>query len=200
MLLFVSKNTAVALRRWLETRGLSMRGRKAELVQRVESCLSADLPIDVKLDSGKWYELAVQSLTDANPPVPSAQPPVPPVTGWAVFPSTKIPKYFNKGQIFHYIVESATFADSTVDMPVDIKTEKPLKRGKQFFESGHVQDMEDCCVCSSSAGELYYLKSIVRASFDDGQYNVLAAIDICLFVCLLNAQPTTKGHIRAVLL
>lgn len=38
--------------------------------------------------------------------------------------------------------------------------------------------MEDCCVCSSSAGELYYLKSIVRASFDDGQYNVLAAIDM----------------------
>ena len=57
------------------------------------------LPIDVRVDGGKGYNQRSESLIAANPPVPSLQPPVPPVTGWGDFPSAETPRYFNKRHI-----------------------------------------------------------------------------------------------------
>ena len=89
---------------------------------------------------------------------------MPPVTGWGDFPSAKIPKYFNKGHIYNYIIESASVVGLGVDYPIDAKTAKPLKRCEEYFRSGHVQDMKDCVV---SANNCYFVKSVVRASFEN---------------------------------
>ncbi|KAK7460754.1 hypothetical protein BaRGS_00038832 [Batillaria attramentaria] len=77
------------------------------------------------------------------------KPPPPPVTltGWNNFPSLVIPKYFNNGHIYHYIVETACVNGQALSLDekiIDVKTSKPLSRGLDFYKSGHIQDMKDC--------------------------------------------------------
>ncbi|KAK7485983.1 hypothetical protein BaRGS_00022735, partial [Batillaria attramentaria] len=171
----VDSNSCVSLRRWLQTRGLSSTGNKRDLVERVENCIDADLPIDISIDGGKWYQLQCQKTNDTAE-VKSSKLPVPPVTltGWNNFPSVAIPKYFNNGHIYHYIVESACVNGqaSSPDEIMDVKTSKPLRRGLDFFKSGHIQDMKDC-----RRGNFYFCKSTVRASFENKAYDVLVTID-----------------------
>ncbi|KAK7485561.1 hypothetical protein BaRGS_00023249 [Batillaria attramentaria] len=170
----VDANSCVSLRRWLQTRGLSSTGNKRDLVERVENCIDADLPIDISIDGGKWYQLQCQKTNDTAE-VKSSKLPVPPVTltGWNNFPSVAIPKYFNNGHIYHYIVESACVNGqaSSPDEIMDVKTSKPLRRGLDFFKSGHIQDMKDC-----RRGNFYFCKSTVRASFENKAYDVLVTI------------------------
>lgn len=60
------------------------------------------------------------------------------------------------------------------DQPLDVRTAKPLKRGEEYFRSGHVQDMKDCLVLATNC---YFVKSVVRASYDNCLYHVMITID-----------------------
>ena len=56
--------------------------------------------------------------------------------------------------------------------PLEFATSKPLDRGKIYFRSRHVQEIQD-----SEKEHFYYLKAKVRASFtNQDMYNVM----ICL--------------------
>ena len=49
------------LKRWLEYHGLKKTGKKDELVSRVREALCLNLPVDPKIDGGKWYNLKAGS-------------------------------------------------------------------------------------------------------------------------------------------
>ena len=48
------------LKRWLECHGLKKSGKKAQLIKRVKDGLKLNLPIDHKIDGGKWYNLKTE--------------------------------------------------------------------------------------------------------------------------------------------
>ena len=69
-----------------------------------------------------------------------------PSTAWRVFPSQNIPLLFNYGHVHYYALESIK---NVADHPEDIKdglehmTDKPLKNGRKYVDSGFVHDMMD---------------------------------------------------------
>ena len=69
-----------------------------------------------------------------------------PSTGWGVFPSENIASLFNYGHLHYYALESI---QNNADHLEDIKdglgdmTDKPLKNGKKYVDSGFVHDMMD---------------------------------------------------------
>ena len=69
-----------------------------------------------------------------------------PSTAWRVFPSQNIPLLFNYGHVHYYALESI---QNVADHPEDIKdrlghmTDKPLKNGRKYVDSGFVHDMMD---------------------------------------------------------
>lgn len=69
-----------------------------------------------------------------------------PSTAWRVFPSQNIPLLFNYGHVHYYALESI---QNVADHPEDIKdrlghmTDKPLKNGREYVDSGFVHDMMD---------------------------------------------------------
>ena len=50
------------LKRWLECHALKKSGKKNELILRVNDALKLNLPVDVKIDGGKWYNLKTESI------------------------------------------------------------------------------------------------------------------------------------------
>ena len=77
-----------------------------------------------------------------------------------------VPPNFNKGHIYHYLVETlqaANFDDGDTDIdpdsPSDTFTSKPLHRGELYYTSGHVTDVKD--VRSENA---YFVMAEVFAS------------------------------------
>ena len=48
------------LKRWLQYHGLKKSGKKAELIKRVKDGLKLNLPVDPKIDGGKWYNLKTE--------------------------------------------------------------------------------------------------------------------------------------------
>ena len=122
---------------------------------------------------------------------PSSKRPVLPITRWGDFPSAIIPSTFNYGQIYHHIIESVqnikfneqvkvTESDHSDDeqgtsgQGTDLHTAKPLRKGKLFFTSGHVQNIKDC---KSKCDNFYFLKSKVLASMrKDVKYDVTCTL------------------------
>ncbi|KAJ8300509.1 LOW QUALITY PROTEIN: hypothetical protein KUTeg_022028 [Tegillarca granosa] len=92
------------------------------------------------------------------------------LASWNLFPSVNLPNHFNHGQIHHHIVESVQFinnnelSDEDDDID-DLHTAKPMKKGKDFFKSGHVQAMKDC-----ERNGKYFLKAKVMASYNAGAF------------------------------
>ena len=99
------------LKRWLECHGLKKSSKKNELIQRVNDVLKLDLPVDVKVDGGKWYDMKKnqETSTDASTPSTStASIHNIPTDGWNVYPSKQLPANFNYGHVYFYLVESAS--------------------------------------------------------------------------------------------
>ena len=69
-----------------------------------------------------------------------------PSSAWRVFPSQNIPSLFNYGHVHYYALESI---QNVADHPEDIEdrlrhmTDKPLKNGRKYVDSGFVHDMMD---------------------------------------------------------
>lgn len=105
-------------------------------VLRCENAVKACAEIDPKIDEGKWYEIKKE------PTKPSNQVPYIPISGWHSFPSKALPKHFNYGNIYHYLVESVTSFDSielcsdtdsdteTGQRSHDVHTSKPFTKGR----------------------------------------------------------------------
>ena len=137
--------------------------------------------IDPAINQGKWYEMKQsakrQKLTvDAST---SSLPPPAPDSGWKTFPDADIPKMFNEGHIYHHLVESlqgpaVDESDEDDSAPhLDSHTSKPLRRGKQFFESGHVT-----CMSDNRTSAHYYVKAKVLASMKQISYNVQLTVSV----------------------
>ena len=71
--------------------------------------------------------------------------PLPP--DWNNFQSKDIPSYFNYGHIHHYALESieglVTDHDEDGDCDLGHMTDKPLKNGRKYVDSGFVHDVMD---------------------------------------------------------
>jgi hypothetical protein len=164
------------LQRWLECRGLKKTGLKKDLVKRVDDALNADipLPIDPKIDGGKWYETKRAAVTNEKTEAISnddiiAQNTLPLVVQspsicsgrqYTVFPSVNIPELFNAGHLYHYLVEQPSKMVLTDDEPMDDdETARPLRKGKNIFTSGFVHD-----VGNAEDDHHYFLRGFVHHS------------------------------------
>jgi hypothetical protein len=115
-----------------------------------------------------------------EPTNPSNQVPYLPISGWRAFPSKALPKHFNYGNIYHYLVESVTSfdakssdtdGDSDHAGSSDVHTSKPFTKGRNLFRSGHVKNMED-----NQQKDHYFLKAAVLASYSQKSYSVTITI------------------------
>ena len=113
---------------------------------RVRECYGSSKDrITIGIDDGKWAELKRKEVSNTQSSSGN-NPEIPPIFGWKSFPSTNLPKHFNEGHIHHYIIESVqmiqdgkTSQESDEEQDItDLHTSKPLRKGKQFFTSGHV--------------------------------------------------------------
>ena len=78
-----------------------------------------------------------------------------------------LPSNSTRSGIFHNTVTDDSDTDSHDDSIVlDSHTSKPLRRGKPFFNSGHVTHMMDTTV-----DYCYYVKAIVLASMKQASYD-----------------------------
>ena len=96
-----------------------------------------------------------------------------------------MPKHFNYGNIFHYLVENVTSVDFSIacsdnddndedqtgQSSENLHTSKSFTKGRNLFRSGHVKNMED-----SQQKEHYFLKATVQASYSQKSYSVTVTI------------------------
>lgn len=135
---------------------------------RVTACIEAgqDGDIDPAVDDGQWFNKKIREQREQQQPNPDHNAiPVLPVTGWKQIGTHAIPRDFNYGNIYHHIVESvqrimqAESDDSNDEIGMDLHTAKPLRKGKAFFTSGHVQHIQD-----KLKNNFYFMKCQVKAS------------------------------------
>ena len=143
------------LKRWLECHGVKKSGKKAELINRVRDGLKLNLPVDPKIDGGKWYNLKTEdsaSVENTNSKTSIASLVDLPTDGWRLFPSKNLPAKFNYGHVYFYLVESAAKASNVPDSSdsdednlyanCDTVTVKPLKKGTDVLSSGFVENVQ----------------------------------------------------------
>ena len=73
-----------------------------------------------------------------------------PTSGWCSFQSKDIPSLFNYGHIHHYALESIRTVvvdhnqnNGEDDQGLGHMTDKPLKNGRKYVDSGFVHDLMD---------------------------------------------------------
>ena len=107
----------------------------------------------------------------------SAQlPPCLPIVGWKPFPGHSIPVGFCYGSIYEHLVTSAVLiplqtADDDGAVDRDYVTGKPLRKGREFFKSGFITELQDCTVSI-----YYFVKASVYASYKKDLYHVTVTI------------------------
>ena len=88
----------------------------------------------------------LQKNSDVKTTSGSISIPCVPSTAWCVFLSQNIPLLFNYGHVHYYALESI---QSVANHPDNIEdrlghmTDKPLKNGRKYVDSGFVPDMMD---------------------------------------------------------
>lgn len=150
------------LRRWLKCRGLKLNGKRDDLLKRVSDCLKSGNhhTLDPSIDNGKWFAAKIvkeSSGIQGNCPLNSA--PIIPSTGWRAFPSQNIPSLYNYGHVHYYALESI---QNVSDVSEDIEdglghmTDKPLKNGRKYVDSGFVRDIMD-----TASADHYFVRAHV---------------------------------------
>ncbi|XP_014670842.1 PREDICTED: uncharacterized protein LOC106811655 [Priapulus caudatus] len=136
--------------------------------------------IDPSVDCGKWYDLKLAEVRSSTQ-VPQGKE-HPPITGWKEFPKSGIPPVFNAGHIYHHLVESIQERDDDDDdddddggggANSDFATDKPMRRGKIFYDSGNVTEIQDV-----RKGSQYFVKAKVLASMRKTTYSVLFSLSV----------------------
>ncbi|XP_046424709.1 uncharacterized protein LOC124181980 [Neodiprion fabricii] len=164
----VEAHSCEQLIRWLKCHGRSQQGKKSVLIERVKNALHNNIPVDPNVDKGKWLEILQKC--DPNKNVPQIQTTNYPQI-WQPFPTQDVPKNFNYGSIYHYLVtsyidEGSNDSDnenfgSNNCAKDDFSTSKSLKRGKLYVESGHVFDIFN----GVTANKMFCMKCKVHASY-----------------------------------
>ena len=172
--------TVDQLKRWLKCRGLKLSGKREDLVQRVRDCVRSGNyhTLDLAIDHGKWFAAKVlQENSDVKTNSGSISIPCILSTGWRVFPSQNIPSLFNYGHVHYYALESI---QNVADHPEDIEdglghmTDKPLKNGRKYVDSGFVHDMMD-----TVNGDHYLVRAHVWPSMRaDLPHNVVVVLSV----------------------
>jgi hypothetical protein len=147
-------------------------------VCRCKACLASTTAnnIVITIDNGRWYAKKVQEAaaaliqpsTSAVTPLQDAgrtadHPPCVPVLGWKPFPSKSIPSGFCYGSVYEHIISTAVLlpAGGVVESGGDdYSTGKPMRKGREYFRSGFVVDIEDCARLGH-----YFIKAGVYASY-----------------------------------
>ena len=134
------------------------------------------------------------------------------------FPSQPITESFNYGCIYKHLIttwilEENAYADGLHDHENEIQegkenvsdysTSKPLRRGKTYFDSGHVKNMADALTVQES---YYFAKATVLASYKiEKQYPVNVMLhsktgDVLDAKCQCKASAVSLcSHVAALL-
>lgn len=131
---------------------------------------------------------------------------------WLKFPHNKIPENFNYGSIYKHLITTSVLQEPTnnnilsagdkENIDVDYSRSKPLARGKQYFDSGHVQNIVDAVTEKES---YYCAKAHVLASFRQQYYNVnimLHSVTADVVDAKCQCKASTMGrcsHVAALL-
>ena len=150
------KSAVEELKMWLECHGLKKSGKKAELIIRVKDGLKLNLPVDPKIDGGKWYNLKTEdsaSIENTSSKTSIASLGELPTDGWRLLASKNLPANFNYGHVYFYLVQSVAKASNIPDSSdsdednlydnCDTVTAKPLKKGRNLLSSGFVENKQD---------------------------------------------------------
>ena len=126
------------------------------MIKRVKDGLKLNLPVDPKIDGGKWYKLKTEdsvSIENASSKTSFASLGDLHTDGWRLFPLKNLPANFNCGHVNFYLVESAAEASNIPDSNdsdednlydnCDTVTAKPLKKGRNLLSSGFVKNVKD---------------------------------------------------------
>ena len=122
---------------------------------RVKECMTKGITdIDPNIDGGSWLSLKEHALRgNIIAQLPTKPPDFP--TQWNRFSGQEIPKFYSYGRIYQNLIEAfvleehKNFREATISAyklnvkNSDYSTAKPLRRGRMYFESGHVTDMQD---------------------------------------------------------
>lgn len=171
--------TVDQLKRWLKCRGLKLSGKRDHLVKRVAECIQAGKhhTLDPSIDEGKWFAAKVikenfglqqNSNVVSLPDIPSK--------GWRDFPSYNIPQLFNYGHIHYYVLESIRKVNASEDDDEGLghMTDKPLKNGRKYVDSGFVHDLMD-----TVTAEHYLVRAHVWPSMrGDLPHNVVVVLSL----------------------
>ena len=204
-----AKCTVEELKRWLECHGLKKGGEKDELVERVRLS-NGVIKVDPKIDRGKWYDQKANPTgnpSDKQDNVLYGES----ETNWHHFPSQNVPRMFNYGHIYHYIVESidsiAMDVSGDEDEPnslSDVVTARPMKKGRCLVDSGFVDDVHDAT--SSGTGD-YHLRGHVHHSMKRELPLNVSLVISGMSGCIKKAPCTCKAnaagrcaHVTALLL
>eukprot|EP00794_Sanderia_malayensis_P010597 gene10597-11718_t len=201
--------SVLVLKRWLECHGEKRTGKKQDLIDRVRGCISINKAVDPKVDDGKWYELKRERLENNLTSV-KLDKSIIPNKGWKVFPSCNIPRMFNYGHIYLYLVESVadfamgSFTDENDDNQDSgfATTAKPLRKGMNLVKSGFVENIQD-----NLENDSYHLRAHVHHSMkSDPPLNVAIALS-CISGSIKSASCNCRAsalgrcaHIAALLL
>jgi hypothetical protein len=182
----VDGHSKIQLKRWLQCRGLLVGGNKKQLVERILACQSnGGAAIVNYIDRGTWYR--AKSTSNSNNRVPTNLFPIKvpqfPILSSKKFPSRNISPQFCYGVIYKHIIETAVLVPNNIESNTDdeskedvnpvFNTSKPIRKGRCFFLSGRVQNLQN----NLTKDGYFCLKSEVRASFKDKIYKVLIMLD-----------------------
>ena len=134
------------LRRWLECHGLKQGGNKSELIDRVNDCTSINMPVDEKVDGGKWYKMKEQKILNENFSSSTVIGISIPASGWLTLSKEAIPVWFNKGHIYHYLGDYSCFTyneyESSHEDSEALTVERTFRKGKELVKSRFVDNVQ----------------------------------------------------------
>lgn len=154
-------------------------GKRDELLKRVSDCIKSGNhhTLDPSIDDGKWFSAKVlkeNAKLQANCSLSSL--PFVPSTGWRAFPSQNIPSLFNYGHVHYYALESVQDINGAEEIEDGLghMTDKPLKNGRKYVDSGFVHDMMDTVNCERCFVRAHVWPSM-RTEFP---HNVIVVISV----------------------
>ena len=132
--------------------------------------------LDAGIDDGKWFAAkAIKANNDLKRNYKLIPVPLTPTVGWHAFLSQNIPSLFNYGYTYYYTLESIQhFSCQDKDNGLGYMTDKPMKNGKKYVDSGFLHDMMD-----NANDEHYFVRAHVWPSTKtDLPHNVVVVLSV----------------------
>ena len=113
-------------------------------MKRVSDCIKSGNhhTLNASIDDGKWFVAKVlKESSELQATHSSNTLPFIPSTCWPDFPSHYVPSLFNYGRVYNYTLESLPNDLEDIDDGLGYMTDKPMKNGRQYVDSGFVHDV-----------------------------------------------------------